>query len=120
MRRTRKSRDGDISTAVEGELRLVHLSSFPAEGVPLRLAGSAQIGGVEIAVPVEHFAKPERDRRARRAPNAETCPAGEVLTEVEHRFARWRSMDVHRAQLAHATHRWRHRCHQRRRRKLEK
>src|SRR5216684_2241267 len=70
--------------------------------------------------PVEHFAEPERDRRARRAPNAETRPAGEVLTEVEHRFARRRSMDVHRTQLTHATHWWRHRCHERRRRRIEK
>src|SRR5437879_13337666 len=98
MRRTRKSRDGDISTAVEGEMRLVHLSSFPAEGVPIRLAGSAQIGGVEIAVPVEHFAEPQRDRRARRAPDAETRPAGEILPDVEHHCAPWRSMAVRRAQ----------------------
>ena len=101
-------------------MRLVHLSSFPAEGVPIRLAGSAQIGGVEIAVTVEHFAEAERDRRGRRAPDVETRPACEILTEVEHRFARWRSMDVHRVQLAHATHRWRHRCYKGGRRRIQK
>src|SRR6059036_3544548 len=64
-------------------MRLEHLSSLPAEGVPIRLAGSAQIGGVEIAVTVEHFAEAERDRRGRRAPDVETRPACEILTEVE-------------------------------------
>src|SRR2546427_5825721 len=68
-------------------MRLVHLSSFPAEGVPIRLAGSAQIGGVEIAVPVEHFAEPERDRRARRARKLSTDPSAEFSTKTDKRLS---------------------------------
>ena len=114
-----KSSDGHVPKAMECEVRLVHFSTVPAECVAVRLSGCAQVGGVEIALPVEHLAEAQRDGRTGRSADAETRPAGEVLAEVEYRFARRRQADRHRAQLAYATYRWRQRCDQRGRGRID-
>src|SRR5437016_1279076 len=104
---------------MESEMRLVHLSPVSTECVPIRLTRSAQVRGVEIAFPVEHLAEPECYHRTGLASDTETHPAGEVLTEVEYGFPRRCSADIYRTQLPHSAHRRRHRCHERRRRRIE-
>src|ERR1043166_5174668 len=44
-----------VAEAVEGEVRLVALLALTLEGVTIRLGRPAQVGGVQISVPVEHL-----------------------------------------------------------------
>src|SRR6266849_2649352 len=93
-------------------MRLVHFTRFPAQRIPVCLRGGAQVRGVKVAALVEYFAEPQGDRRPCRAGDRETRPAREILAEIEQRFTRWCEPDRDGAQLAQATHRWRHRCHE--------
>src|SRR2546428_3230532 len=100
-------------------MRLVHLGGLPAQRVPVRLRGGAQVGGIEVAALVEYFAEPHGHGRPCRAADIEARPAGEILAEVEQHFTRRRAPDGDRAELADATHRWRQRSHERRRWRIE-
>src|SRR5206468_2649747 len=115
---TRKARHGNVAKAVECEVRFVHLTRLPAEGISIRLRGGAQVGGVEVAALVEYFAEPHGDRRSCWADDGETRPASEILAEVEEHLARRCAADRDGAQLAHAPDRRRQGCYERRRRRI--
>src|SRR2546426_1105324 len=82
-----KPRHGHIAEAVEGEVRLVDFLSLAIENVPVRLAGPAEVAGVEITVSVEYLGVAEGDGRAGRSPDGEARPTREVLAEGGHRLA---------------------------------
>src|ERR1700746_2341829 len=89
---------------MECEVWLVGLLAAAFQRVSIGLRRAPQVGGVEVAVAIEHFRKAQRDRCARRAAPLEAVPAREVLAEIKNGFARRRAPDCYRSQLRDSPH----------------
>src|ERR1019366_4965015 len=95
-----------------GEMRLVHFVPVALEDVAVSLVRSTEVGGVEVAGRVEHFAVTQGDGGTSAPSYAQAHPAGDVLAQVEQGLARRGLEDGHRLHDLGATHWLRYRSHE--------
>ncbi len=98
-RLARPALDRHVAEALEGEVRLVHLVAAALQRVLHLLLRRPEVGGVEVAVLVEHLGVAQGHRRPRRAPHLQAHVAHHVLAHVDDRLAGGRLQDLHRADL---------------------
>ena len=86
-------------------MRLVDLGGAALERVAHRLLRGAKVFDVEVALFVEHFGVPERDRRASRPLDLQADPPDHVLAHVRDRVAGRGLEDLERRDLTGAAYR---------------
>jgi hypothetical protein len=79
----RQSPHFNVTEAMEGETRFIDHRAIGAENIKVRRVRAAQVGRVDRAVGIEHFAVPHGDAVAGVAADIQPDPADHVLAEIE-------------------------------------